>query len=101
MPRLMPLLYNESGTPADWAAWCRSNAMKIETMTPQFDHYFQLLSRLTIVSNRPERLMTAAAQSSKALLSAPPTPNPPAAQAMVAIARDFGVSPFQQLREMG
>lgn len=44
--------------------------------------------------------MTTAAPVSKALLAAPKTPKPPAAEIMVRIAREHGVSPLRQLREI-
>ncbi|MEP4195642.1 MAG: sugar-transfer associated ATP-grasp domain-containing protein [Aliishimia sp.] len=44
--------------------------------------------------------MSTIAPAEKALLAAPKTPKPPAADTLVRIARDFGVSPFKQLREM-
>lgn len=36
----------------------------------------------------------------KALLAAPKTPKPPAADTLIRIAREFGVSPLRQMREM-
>lgn len=44
--------------------------------------------------------MSTLAPTDKALLAAPKTPKPPAADTLVRIARDFGVSPLRQLREM-
>jgi hypothetical protein len=44
--------------------------------------------------------MTTATQTNTALLAAPKAPKPPAAETMVRIARDFGVSPIRQMREM-
>ena len=44
--------------------------------------------------------MTTAAHPQKALLAAPKTPKPPAAETMVRIARDHGVSPIRQFREI-
>lgn len=40
------------------------------------------------------------ASANKALLAAPKAPKPPAAETMVQIARDHGVSPLRQMREM-
>jgi hypothetical protein len=44
--------------------------------------------------------MSTLAPTDKALLAAPKTPKPPAADTLVRIARDFGVSPLRQMREM-
>lgn len=44
--------------------------------------------------------MTTLAPTDKALLAAPKTPKPPASDTLIRIARDFGVSPLRQLREM-
>ncbi len=44
--------------------------------------------------------MTTATAPAKALLAAPQAPKPPAAETMVRIARDFGISPLRQMREI-
>lgn len=44
--------------------------------------------------------MSTAAPASKALLAAPKAPKPPAAELMVRIAREHGVSPLRQMREI-
>lgn len=44
--------------------------------------------------------MSTIAQPEKALLAAPKKPKPPAADTLIRIAREFGVSPLRQLREM-
>lgn len=44
--------------------------------------------------------MSTIARTEKALLAAPKKPKPPAADTLIRIARDFGVSPLRQLREM-
>ncbi len=44
--------------------------------------------------------MTTATAPNKVLLAAPKAPKPPAAELLVRVAREHGVSPFRQLREM-
>ncbi len=44
--------------------------------------------------------MSTIAPPGKALLAAPKTPKPPAADTLIRIAREFGVSPLRQMREM-
>ena len=44
--------------------------------------------------------MSTIAPTDKALLAAPKTPKPPAADTLIRIAREFGVSPLRQMREM-
>jgi len=44
--------------------------------------------------------METTSTSAKSLLAAPPKPKTPASQMLVEVARDQGVSPFRQMREM-
>lgn len=44
--------------------------------------------------------MSTIAPTDKALLAAPKTPKPPASDTLIRIAREFGVSPLRQMREM-